>query len=114
MNKQLITELTSQLHILETEGKEIFHTNKFRGDIAQFMEHPESKRFYDEHLSNRIELEQVLLFMYVYNEISQKFKSYELNGLQKLGLLSRIMHNSRLRSEICKHMSQWLKRNTEN
>jgi hypothetical protein len=109
MENQLITEFDSQLQTLENEGKTIYHSNKFLGDIAQFMEHPETRRFYDEYLSNKNELEQALMFMHVYSEISHKFESYELNGLQKLGLLSRIMHNGELRAEICQQMTQWLR-----
>lgn len=108
MDKQLITDIDSEIQKLEIEGKQIYQSNQFLGDIAQFMEHPETKRFYDSYLSKKSEVEQALMFMHVYNEISKQFEKYELNGLQKLGMLSRIMHDSNLRHQICNQMTKWM------
>ena len=111
MNQQMVTKLETHMEELMNEGAEIYKSNSFIRDVATFMEHPVSKQVYDKYMSKRNEIEQVLLFMHLYDHISKKFgKQYDLNGLQKIALLSRAMKDPEIRHDVCMEMTRWLEK----
>lgn len=111
MDLQLISQLEGELEQLFEEGKEIYQKNKFMKDIAEFMEHPIGKDVFNKYLSNRSEIEQALIFMRLYNEITENFEEkYNLNGYQKIALTIRAVQNPNIREHICMKMTNWIKK----
>jgi hypothetical protein len=89
--KQLITKKSSNLeNQLEKNGKKYVQNYPFLEDIAQFMEHPLCREFYNKYMKNSETLDKMLDLLFFYEHIDNN-DYIGLNGYQKLALLMEII-----------------------
>ena len=67
--------------------------------IANVMEHPEFRYFYNKYFSTKIDIKTTILFLKLYEKI-EKDAPVELNGYQKISILDKIINDSKIRQEI--------------
>ena len=97
---------------IEQEGMDIYKSNKTMADIAHFMEHPESRMFYEKYLNKQWSVEGMLFLLSLYREIDDESKrisenmAVELNAYHKLAVLDKVMMSRNLRRKIIDQYSQ--------
>lgn len=113
MDRQLNTITSnSELfdHILrdfDFKGRKLYNSNPIYRDLATVMEHPEFKMFYDKYLSNRQNFGVIMLFLKLYNDITEEVND-ELNGYQKLYMMSELLKNVELRHNLVEEILQFV------
>jgi len=81
------------------EGKRIVENNDFLNDLSNLMENEEFKRFYDKHMTNWIDIKCTTIYMRLYSEFKDKYKSVtdkELDRYVVVFLLRKIMSDKKL------------------
>lgn len=111
-NNSLSISNQNELQELFADGKNIYNENSFLRDIATFMENPENRSFYMKYFTKRTRLEEVLFFIHMYHLIDTQTTKYDLNGFQKLSLLTQFINNHELRHQLSVAMSSWLNKET--
>jgi hypothetical protein len=81
------------------EGKRIVQNNEFLNDLSNLMENEEFKRFYDKHMTNWMDIKCTAIYMRLYSEFKDKYKSItdkELDRYVVVFLLRKIMSDKKL------------------
>ena len=81
------------------EGKRIVQNNEFLNDLSNLMENEEFKRFYDKHMTNWLDIKCTAIYMRLYSEFKNKYKSItdkELDRYVVVFLLRKIMSDRNL------------------
>lgn len=102
--------LSSCLEQEEKNGISLYRDNKNYRAMANLLEHPEFRNFFDENFKSYEHIETILMFINLYKEI-EKSSPVDLNGYQKLSILDRIIKNADFRREICSQASKCIKLN---
>jgi hypothetical protein len=97
------SKLTTCLDNSERIGKRLYKNNENYRTIANVMEHPEFRKFFDKYFSSWDDIKTVLMFLKLYHKIEQT-SSVTLNGYQKLSVLDAIIKDRQLRSEMCQEV----------
>ena len=92
---ELSTYLTDES--LVDYGKQIYQTNDTFRRVAEFMEHPMSREFYNECL-NKPNIESTLFFLWLYDQVEQH--NPDLMPYEKLALAHKAMHERTIRQKI--------------
>lgn len=79
---------------LTSAGIQVYQNNSFLGTLAEFMEHPLSREFYDKYMTHE-RLDTTLFFLWLYRQIEKEEPS--LLPHKKLAILHHILHTSELR-----------------
>ena len=87
---------------LENDGKIIYHSNDFMRKLSNLMEHPEYKDFLKEHFDTWENIQIFMMFYKVYEKLTNEFP--DLNGYQKISLLTSLINTSKTRRLICKEI----------
>ncbi len=87
---------------LENDGKIIYHSNDFMRKLSNLMEHPEYKDFLKEHFDTWENIQIFMMFYKVYEKLTDEFP--DLNGYQKISLLTSLINTSKTRRLICKEI----------
>lgn len=87
---------------LENDGKIIYHSNDFMRKLSNLMEHPEYKDFLKEHFDTWENIQIFMMFYKVYEKMTNEFP--DLNGYQKISLLTSLISTSKTRRLICKEI----------
>ena len=90
---------TNILRDSEKIGKILYNQNENYKAIANLMEHPEFRQFYNKYLSDSHNIKTIIMFLKLYEEI-EKYSLTPLTGYQKIYILDKIMKNSELRRKI--------------
>lgn len=85
---------------LEKDGKNIYQTNNFFRSLANIMEHPQFREFFDTYIKDSHDIREVIMFMKIYEMVETRDK--ELNGYQKLSIVRSIITDSKMRSMLAK------------
>lgn len=91
--------IETYLNNFDIEGRQLYKHNKNYKDIANMMEHPMFRDFFDRHLSSPLDRETMMKVLSVYKDI-ESASPVELNGYQKLAILDRIMKDGYFRQRI--------------
>jgi hypothetical protein len=94
-------------NIIELEGKKIYNSNKHLRKLANIMEHPEFRSFYQDYMSDPETLKTMLIFMKIYEAI-ELHSNVELTPYQKIGLVQKVIQDTEMRSRICSGISKWI------
>ncbi len=78
-------------------GKDIYAENPFFSKLAEFMEHPLSREFYQEYCSSQ-RIDSTLFFLWMYEQIEHKQPTLE--PYQKIAILNHIIHTKHLREKV--------------
>ncbi len=84
----------------EEKGKQIYKENEHFKRLANFMEHPEFREFYDIYMKDWNSVKLIMLFMKTYEEIEKQFKN-TISPYQKISILKDIFDNSEMRQKLC-------------
>lgn len=90
MQKELIPYQKNTLTELEKSGVKLVNSYPILEDIAQFMEHPMCREFYEKYMKNSETLEKMLDMLFLYEKIDTN-TYINLNGFQKVALLMEII-----------------------
>lgn len=88
---------TSQHDWLNEMGQDIYQSNPFFNKLAEFMEHPLTREFYDEYCSEK-RVDSTLFFLWMYKQIELKDSS--LQPYQKIAILNHVIHTKHLREKV--------------
>jgi hypothetical protein len=91
---------------LESQGRLAYTSNPHLQKLANVMEHPEFRAFYENYLSNWETAKTMLVFMALYKSIEN---NSDLNPFQKLALLKSMIDNSDTRKQICAASSDFFR-----
>lgn len=89
-----MTRFLSENHTLTRLGMKIYQNNLFLGEIAEFMEHPLCRTFYEKYLT-RDRIDSTMFFLWLYQQIDKEDSS--LDPYKKLAILHHVMHTTELR-----------------
>lgn len=82
--------------IIDLKNSEIARCEKgLFCDIANVMETPEFRGLFDKYSKCKIEMDTLVMFMYLYKEIDNKWP--ELDKYQKAEIMKQMMHNGECR-----------------
>lgn len=93
---------------LEKNGQQIYSSNNHLRKLANIMEHPEFRDFYNEYMQDWDKLKLVIMFMKIYEAI-EKHSKIELTPYQKVSILKEMIDNKETREKICQGISNWIK-----
>jgi hypothetical protein len=101
------------LKIIQDHGKSIYQYNSNMRDIGEFMEHPESRAFFEKHMKTWGDLTVTVMNLKLYDIIDKYIKKFKLldentNGYHRLYIISKLMNDKKIRHTICKEMSIWI------
>ena len=84
----------------ERVGRELYQSNANYRLLANVMEHPEFRDFYDTFLADKHKREVALMFMNLYAELENK--SLEtMTGYQKIAIVDKLVKHPGVRRAIC-------------
>ena len=89
---------------LAEKGKEIYRNNEHYRRLANVMEHPEMKAFFDTYMQDIDTAKTILLFMKIYDAIG---KRVELSAYEKLAIVKEVIDNAETRRKVCEGLEEW-------
>ena len=95
----------------EEKGRRLYRENEFYRNVANVMEHPEFKKFFDSHFQDWTSTQAILMFLKLYQTI-EKQSSQPLSGYQKIAIVDDIIKDSDMRQEVVKRLRSWSSQNT--
>ena len=98
-----ISHIEKCLDNLEKNGQDLYQNNEHYRSIANCLEHPEFRKFFDTYFSNWDDARTILGFLKVYQEIEQS-TPIELSGYQKLAILNTMIRDRDIRRNICNNI----------
>ena len=90
----------------EKKGKKIYKKNKDLRVITDIMERPEFMEVYNKYFNNWSDVKTYVMFMKIYGEITKRVPN--LNGYQKLSILTDIIDNTNTRKVTCDTMHNFI------
>ena len=82
-------------------GRALYQTNSTMKDIANVMEHPEFRQFFDKYFQNPQDIQSIIFLMKIYQAI-QRDDPYE-----KISVLYETMSNSQMRKQLACDFIEW-------
>jgi hypothetical protein len=86
---------------LSNHGKKIYNSNTTIRDIANVMEHPEFKAFFDKYFKTVYDAQSILLLMKIYNSLPNE------DPYEKSAILYEAMNNSKIRCKLVDDFIKW-------
>ena len=105
---QLITK--EQAENIE-DGIDVYQKNAAFKSLANVMEHPEFKLFFDKYFENPSDAETMLMFMKTYQKITET--NPEASPYEKLALVKKLMSDKEIRPVIVNEFLNWFGRRTD-
>lgn len=93
-------QLITTTHSLEENGRKIYKQNRHYRKLANLMEHPEFREFYNEYMKDLEDAKVVLMFMKLYDEI-EKHATTPLTPFEKISIMKNIIDNGETRHRLC-------------
>jgi len=88
-------------------GKMLYKQHDNYKVLANLLEHPEFKWFFDEHFKTWDHVKNIVMFIKLYKEI-EKSSTIDLNGYQKLSVIDNIMKDQDIRQQICHSFTEFV------
>lgn len=92
----------------EKKGRTIYQTNEHLRRLANVMEHPEFREFFNLYMNDLDTAKVVLMFMKMYDAI-EKHSKVSLTPYQKLAIVKDVIDDAETREKICRGISNWTK-----
>lgn len=103
----------TDLAIAEEQGRQIYKTNQNYRNVAEVMEHPEFRKFYDMYMADWNSVQTVMIFMKLYETI-EKRSSVPLTPYQKITFIKNVIETPELRSKIVNSIAKWSNNDIKN
>lgn len=100
-NNSDITELDA----LEKKGRAIYQKNEYFRGLANNLEHPEFRSFFNENFDDWTSIKTTIMFMKAYETI-EKISPTQLSGYQKIAILKNWINNGEIRRELVKAINE--------
>jgi len=91
---------------LEQDGRKLYKTNPHYRHLANVMEHPEFRSFYNKYFQDWDMARTIIMFMKIYESI-EKYSKIELTPFQKIAIADEMFQNSEKRQQICNGIREW-------
>ena len=91
---------------LMKDGKEIYKTNEHYRRLANVMEHPEFRQFYDKYMNDWSSVKTIVMFMKIYEAI-EKHSDTVLSPYQKISIVKDVIEDPNLRQRVCEGIDIW-------
>lgn len=99
-DRKRTVEATDTRDEAERVGRELYQSNANYRLLANVMEHPEFRAFYDTFLADKHKREVALMFMNLYAELENQ--SLEtMTGYQKIAIVDKLVKHPGVRRAIC-------------
>lgn len=85
---------------IEKKGRNIYKNNEHYRRLANIMEHPEFREFFNAYMSDWDSIKMIVMFMKVYEAV-EKHSQIELSPFQKISIVKDVIENKDLREKIC-------------
>lgn len=92
----------------ENKGKTIYKSNENFRRLANVMEHPEFREFFNKYMNDWDTAKTILMFMKVYEAV-EKHSPVKLTPYQKIAIVKDVIDNPELRQKICAGINEWSK-----
>lgn len=102
-----------EVNELHRRGQRLYRRNQHLRRLANVMEHPEFRQFYDTYLQDWHNAKAMLIFMKLYEAV-EKRSERPLTPYQKLAVVQELYDNSYLREQICQSNQLWLEKTHHN
>ena len=93
---------------LEEKGRRIYQTNENFRRLANVMEHPEFREFFQLYMQDWESTKVIVMFMKMYDAL-EKHSRVELTPYQKLSIVKDVIDDSEMRQKVCEGISEWSK-----
>ena len=90
------------------EGIEVYQKNDVFKSLANVMEHPEFKSFFDKYFENPTEAQTMLMFMKICQKITEN--DPDASPYEKLALVNKIMKDREFRPVVVGKFLDWFGR----
>lgn len=95
--------MDNQITKYEIKGRDIYNNNKHYQKIANLMEHPEFRDFYNKYLKDWDTAKTIIMFMQIYEGV-EKHSNVELSPYQKICIVKSIIDDSETRKKLCSYV----------
>lgn len=102
MSKKLVQKDSRELR-----GQKLYQENKHYRRLANVMEHPEFREFFDEYMKDWDSTKTILMFMKMYEAI-EKHSDIELKPYQKIAVVEEMISDEKLRQQVCLGINNWI------
>ena len=106
--KQVVNTIQTSDSTSRRHGRALYQTNSTMKDIANVMEHPEFRQFFDKYFQNPQDIQSIIFLMKIYQAI-QRNDPYE-----KISVLYETMSNSQMRKQLTCNFIEWAHDKTDN
>lgn len=93
---------------LEKKGRLIYQTNENFRRLANVMEHPEFREFFQLYMQDWESTKVIVMFMKMY-EALEKHSKVQLTPYQKLSIVKDVIDDGEMRQKVCQGISEWTK-----
>lgn len=97
---------------LNQRGRKIYEEKKCFRTIANLMEHPEFRQFFDTYMGEWETAQTMIMFMKIYEAI-EKRSNVVLTPHEKLAVVHDVIEDPKLRQQVCNGMTDWIKQTSE-
>jgi hypothetical protein len=94
------------VNVTEKNGRQIYQDNPHFRRLANVMEHPEFREFYNTYMTDWDSAKMIIMFMKMYEAV-EKHSEIELTPYQKLSIVKDVIDDTELRQKICDFMTEW-------
>jgi hypothetical protein len=95
----------------EDKGRKIYQQNQHLRKLANVMEHPEFRDFFDTYMKDWDSTKTILMFMKVYEAI-EKHSSVGLSPYQKIAIVKDVIDDSEMRRKVVQGIQNWTSADT--
>ena len=101
-----LVKIQEERNVKEDNGKHIYNTNDHFRRLANVMEHPEFREFYEKYMTDWDSAKTMIMFMKTYEAI-EKHAKIELTPYQKISIVKELIDDPDKRRMICEGFSHW-------
>lgn len=102
---QLVTLPSDSINSHETKGKQIYKNNEHFRRLANVMEHPEFREFYNSYMNDWEDTKTIIMFMKLYEAV-EKHAKITLTPYQKISIVKDMIDDPEKRRVICKEFTK--------
>lgn len=92
--------------MMEQRGRKIYRSNQHFRRLANVMEHPEFREFFDEYMQDWDTAKTIIMFMKIYEGI-EKHSKIELTPFQKISIVKDVIDDGEMRQKVCAGINKW-------
>ena len=98
-------QIVSSPNDLEEKGRKIYRQNEHFRKLANIMEHPEFREFYNSYMNDWEDTKTIIMFMKLYEAV-EKHTQITLTPYQKISIVKDMIDDPEKRRVICKEFTR--------